>query len=155
MVFPIILGSGTPKPTPTTNTHTCTTKKNTQKGPSPPSRFEGGSPPCGFFFCFGTVGAINPVTTSIQVSEFPFAVALSEFQPRRSAAVCPGFLSFRLSRLGNPQPTAERFRHSSGRGMRGDSTPDTGRSMAGSTEGGVKFFTESTAAKLKGSRICV
>lgn len=153
MVFPIILGSGTPKPTPTTNKHTCTTKKNTQKGPPPPD-LTASLPAVSFFASAQLAPSTQSQHQSRSMSSLLLWLCLN-FNRADRLPFARGFLSFRLSRLGNPLPTAERFRHSSGRGMRGDSTPDTGRSMAGSTEGGVKFFTESTAAKLKGSRICV
>lgn len=98
-------------------TNTLAPRKKIHKKAAP-SRFEGGSPPCGFFFCFGTVGAINPVTTSIQVYELPllWLFWISTAPIGKFARVFVVSAS-----LGEPSTHRWTLRHSSGRGVpRGD-----------------------------------
>lgn len=155
MVFPIILGSGTPKPTPTTNKHTCTTKKNTQKGR--PLPIWGRFPPLRFLFLLRHSWRHQPSHNINPGLWAPFAVAFLNFN-RADRQVCPGFCRFGFAWWTlYPPLNASSFQWERGSARRWRRTPGQHCSMAQllDTEGGVKFFTESTAAKLKGSRICV
>lgn len=93
MVFPIILGSGTPKPTPTTNKHTFTTKKNTQKGPPPPG-LTASLPAVSFFASAQLAPSTQSQHQSRSLSSLLLWLCLNFTRADRQ--VCPGFLSFRL-----------------------------------------------------------